>query len=193
VKIEQSPSRGMIDVDFSLAIHNRTGKFFIGKDILENNSDLIRTVFYGRLPSANLPGYLPGRLAGRFFGFETERRLKGKKWLPRIRRRRPVLHLDPLTTLNYDLGEQDIVVVHDLGPVTHPHLFTSYVAALYEATYQHIARRPPVLVFVSNATRLAYRRLYGSAAQEHVIYPQIRSFGPKGSPVQSNGWCRRSY
>lgn len=165
----------MIDVDFSLAIHNRTGKYFIGRDIIADNTALIATVLYGRMPRAALPDYLTGRLAGRLLKLELERRAAGKRGLPRVRRTNPVLHMDPLTALNYHVSPCDIVIVHDVGPVTHPDLFPADVTALYQGAYDHIVASRPLLVFVSEASRTAFGHLYRFDGQTCVIYPQIRA------------------
>ncbi|WP_246329322.1 glycosyltransferase [Chthonobacter rhizosphaerae] len=168
-------SAGRIDVDFSLAIHNRTGKYFIGRDIIEDNADLVGAVLYGRLSSRRVPSYLVGRLAGRLMSAELMRRMTGAPGLPPVRRKAPVLHLDPLTALNYQLGPWDIVLVHDVGPLTHPDLFEPTVCDLYKAAYRHIAASGPRLVFVSETSRAAYLSLFDCSASTTVIYPHIRT------------------
>lgn len=175
---------GKIDVDFSLAIHNRTGKYFIGRDILRDNADSIGAVFYGRLKSARLPSYLPGRLAGRLMGAELMRRARGKPGLPPVRRKAPVLHLDPLTALNYAVSPRDLVLVHDVGPITHPELFEPIVSELYRAAYEHIAAHRPSLVFVSQASRSAFIDRYAFDGVTHIIYPPLRpELGEASAPV----------
>ena len=41
----------LIDIDFSLAMHNRTGRFFIGKDLIETPRLPLGDVYYWRLRS----------------------------------------------------------------------------------------------------------------------------------------------
>lgn len=165
----------MIDVDFSLAIHNRTGKYFIGRDIINDNSSIIDSIFYGRLNRPSTPGYLAGRLASRVMMMEMKRRVAGRISLPLIRRVNPVLHMDPLTALNYIISPRDMIIVHDVGPITHPDLFPADVTALYKAAYDYISEHRPMLIFVSKASQSAFNALYRFSGETCVIYPHIRS------------------
>lgn len=167
----------LVDVDFSLAIHNRTGKFFIGEDILNQQRHLIGNIYYGRLALSRPPSYLVGRLAGRLQNWELTRLIgnRPKLRLPLRRPSRSVLHLDPLTAPLYALRADDIVLVHDLGPITHPAYFEPKVSEFYRVAYACIRECAPRLVFVSEASRAAYRAIYGDVPDMRVVYPPIRS------------------
>lgn len=176
----------VIDVDFSLAIHNRTGKYFIGKDILADNADRLGTVLYCRLTGGDMPPpSLIGRVAARLSDMELRRRARGAFVpLPRSRRANPVLHLDPLSTLWHDLRPCDAVLVHDVGPVTLPALFPPAVTAFYRAVYAYIAERRPICVFVSQASRAEFTALAGAAPAMSVVYPPVRfGGGAEGSAI----------
>src|SRR5437868_5244478 len=107
-----------IDVEFSLALHNRTGKYFIGRDLLDHSSQLIADVRYWRAVRRQLPGGLVAKLLGRAFSMEVSMRAAFPALdplLPRLRPPRPVLHLDPCSVLTHVLNKGDIVLCHDLG------------------------------------------------------------------------------
>lgn len=169
---------GKIWVDFSLAIHNKTGKYFVARDVIDNNTDVIGRVLYWRMALASPPKGLLGRLVGRLAHYETQWRTRfpaETKAAPGGDPGRPsILHMDPATTLWRRRIGADIVLCHDLGPVTHPELFEPRVGALYAATYRHIARQQPQLVFVSQATRTEFARLYGEPRRGTVIYNPLR-------------------
>jgi len=110
-----------IDVEFSLGLHNRTGKYFIGRDIIADNAAAIERVRYWRISTAvekPVPRGLAAKLIGRGAMIEIESRGKYRifdRIVPRMRSRRPVLHLDPFTVLFHRLMPQDAVLCHDLS------------------------------------------------------------------------------
>src|SRR6201999_4093435 len=55
----------LVDVDFSLAIHNRTGKYFIGRDLLETPDLPLGSVYYWYIAAGEPPSGLIGRIGGR--------------------------------------------------------------------------------------------------------------------------------
>lgn len=167
--------RAMIyDVDFSLALYNRTGKYFIGRDILEANKDLVGTIYFWRIPRRRVPGRLLSRAIG--WAQVREGRLLSRGRSPFWPRgsRRPVLHLDPATVVHTQLKASDVVLCHDLGPITHPELFTPSVVELYRHAYQRIARTSPRVVCVSHASERAFRAAIGGGCETAIIYPPIR-------------------
>lgn len=167
---------GRIDVDFSLALHNRTGKYFIGRDIIADQAPLIGSVYYWRARASAVPGGIAAKLLGRALAVEQRLHARGPhRTLRRFRPRRPLLHLDPYTVCHARLRADDIVLCHDLGPVTHPALFEPAVAALYRRAYAEIAAARPLMIFVSQSSRAAFASRYGEAARARTIYPPIRS------------------
>jgi glycosyltransferase involved in cell wall biosynthesis len=164
----------MWEAEFLFALRNRTGKYYHGRDFIESQVDRLAAVRYGRFRSARVP---QGRLA-RALAVAAEREIALRMRRPglggRIRRPRPVVHLDPSTVLMYELGPRDAVLCHDLGPITHPDLFDPVVETLYEAAYRRIAACGPAMVFVSQASRDAYAARYGSVPVMRVVYPPLR-------------------
>ncbi|MDE2333743.1 MAG: glycosyltransferase family 4 protein [Rhodospirillales bacterium] len=166
-----------IDIDFSLAMHNRTGRFFIGRDLIETPGLPLGDVYYWRLRSP--PRGLVRRVVGRLQRHQVEGRTLGGRlgWLPPRRPSRSLLHLDPYTVPSTELRRSDIVLCHDVGPVTHPHLFAPAVGAIYREIYRLVAATGPHMVFVSQASRRGFERLHPAACptSSRVIYPAIRT------------------
>jgi glycosyltransferase involved in cell wall biosynthesis len=163
------------DVDFSLALHNRTGKYYIGRDLLAEHSAYFDKVYYWRYAASLPPGGLTARVLGRLLVVEDairERRPLSR--IARFRSRRRMIHLDPATVVHARITPEDLLVCHDLGPITHPDLFHPGVTELYHRAFREIARVRPRIVCVSQATLDAFRRLYGDVPDQHVIYPAIR-------------------
>lgn len=169
----------LIDVDFTLAIHNRTGKYFIGRDVLALLGDRVGTVYYGSVPFRRPPTWLVGRVLARAQGWQVMSRTTPHRLrVPlRPRRARPLLHLDPYTVLTVALRRSDIVLCHDIGPVTHPDLFEPSVSATYRSVYAEIARVGPHVVFVSRASEQAFHDFFPGAhlSSSRVVYPALRS------------------
>jgi glycosyltransferase involved in cell wall biosynthesis len=186
----------MIDVDFSFATHDRTGKYFIGRDIIEDNAEKIDRVFYWRFSAskdAPPPGGLSAKIIGRLAKWESIARQESRTAdciMPKIRRRRPVLHLDPYSTICHVLTPADFVLCHDIGPLTHPDLFPTEVCRVYTKIYGDIASVRPNMIYISVATRDAFRKLFPSSmASERVIYAPLRAeiLSPSTSPVNVAG------
>src|SRR5262249_17245384 len=60
------------------------------------------------------------------------------------------------------LEPSDIVLCHDIGPITHPELYDKGTVTAYEKAYSKIAKTQPGIVFVSNASRLAFKAEFGT-------------------------------
>jgi len=167
-----------IDVDFSLAIHNRTGKYFIGQDLIELSDLSLGDVYYWFSARAAPPTGLGGRVLGRLQHEHIRAQALGgpMRLLPRRHSARPLLHLDPFTVPSTILRPLDAVLIHDLGQITHPQLFDDDLGRIYERIYAEIARVGPHLIFVSEASRAAFGSLYSCApASVRCIYPAIRT------------------
>src|ERR1700742_3016729 len=166
-----------IDVDFSLALNDRTGKLFLGKDIISSLGNRVARVRYGRFhefPHSDIMR----RVAGRLTLKETVARVfrpRLSALLPVIRTPRPTLHLDPLSVVRHRLEARDIVLCHDVGPITHPQYFAPGVNDLYSQAYEQIRRTGPHMVFVSKTSQREFHRLYGDDfASSNVIYIPTR-------------------
>jgi glycosyltransferase involved in cell wall biosynthesis len=150
--------------DFSLALINRTGAYYICRDIVEGASDAFAEVRYWRCRGENEPSGLRRRLLGRAMLLEL--RALGR-WNMLARPRGgggafPTLFLDPLYALRSRLQKRDIVLCHDVGPISHPELFDDVTSRLYQEAYDTIKSEKPGIVFVSQASRNEFVARFGS-------------------------------
>lgn len=169
------------EVEFSSALFNRTGKYFIGRDLIEDQAALIAHVRYGRIARLRPPNGWQASAIARLGSLD--RLLVQRGVLRGFRPRRPLLHIDPFTVLGTRIARNDAVLVHDLGPITHPLLFSPAVSDLYRRAYAAIATVDPRLIFVSHASARAYTTSYGQPRDGRVIYPPLR----EGLALRSSG------
>jgi glycosyltransferase involved in cell wall biosynthesis len=163
----------MWDIDFSSALRNRTGKYHVGRHLIDAAADSIHSVRYGRFRWATPPEGMALRLielAGRF-----DRKAKAAGLTKGVRAPRPVVHLDPYTAVLYDVQARDLFLCHDMGPLTHPDLFAPPVVDLYKTAYDTIASAGAGLVFVSQASLDAHAALFPPGRVMKVIYQPIRA------------------
>ncbi|MET0251758.1 MAG: glycosyltransferase family 1 protein [Novosphingobium sp.] len=190
------PAAGKVDVDFSLAMHNRTGKYFIGRDLLDCAPDLIDRVFYWMIPAQDPPSGLIGKVICKLQGGQVRANagagLLG--WRPRRGSPGPLLHLEPYTVLTRRLTRRDAVLVHDVGPLTHPELFETGLYPAYRMIFAEIAAAGPHVIFASRTSQIEFERLFPNAAlaSSRVIYPAIRDdiAPPAPQPVARVGSAR---
>jgi glycosyltransferase involved in cell wall biosynthesis len=189
-----SEAPGEFDIEFSLALHTKTGKYFIGRDLIAACRDRIDRQRFWRFARSAVPEGLTARIIGRLLVMEVDARVRWPlfdRWVPRLRPRRRVIHMDPFTVLFHRLSPRDLVVCHDVGPLTHPRLFDAPVVAAYEKAYAEIAAVGPHLVFVSQASQRAFRdRFPGPFASLRMIYPAIRAEVTAGGETPAPGVAR---
>jgi glycosyltransferase involved in cell wall biosynthesis len=146
--------------DFSLALINRTGAYYVCRDVLERLPEFFIATRYWRSFLAKEPTGLIRRLLGRAMLFE----LNHVRLSDRMSRPCPgvaTLFLDPLYVMRTGLADRDIVLCHDVGPVTKPELFDPKTTELYRAAYSKIQRAKPGMVFVSEASRSEFVSRFG--------------------------------
>ena len=187
-----SSSAGQIDVEFSLALHNRTGKFIVGRDIIEDCRDLIANQLFWRLRLSTPPNGLSAKVLGRLLydrsGYASPLSRGCGYGIPMLRPPCPVLHLDPFTVTLHRLSAADAVLCHDVGPLTHPAFFAPSVTTLYERAYSEIADVRPNMIFVSQASQNAFHGLFpGPFASSTVIYNSVRPELVDGHPAPVDG------
>lgn len=151
--------------DFSLALINRTGAYYVCRDIVEHFRAQFADVRYWRLVPKRQPEGIWRKLMARAMLYELNL-LAGTNLFRRSRAHgsgdHPILFFDPLYVLRTPLETRDIVLCHDVGPITHRDLFDAKVTALYSRAYEAIRATKPGMVFVSEASRDAFVELYGS-------------------------------
>jgi glycosyltransferase involved in cell wall biosynthesis len=85
-------------------------------------------------------------------------------------------YLDPLYTLFASLGPGDIVMCHDLSPITHPHWHRPSVSRLYDSAFRKVARSRCTIIADSDNTADTFRANFGSTPGTvrtvHLYVPQ---------------------
>jgi glycosyltransferase involved in cell wall biosynthesis len=149
-------------IDCSLSLINRTGAHYLAEDLALafGGRGIVRR---WRLLGEDLPKGFARKIFGRLMLREiallgTSSRLL---WPEPKRIKLKRLFLDPLYVSRSRLESSDIVLCHDIGPVSHPMLYDGATVGAYEKAYAKIATTQPGMVFVSNASRLAFEARFG--------------------------------
>ncbi len=171
-------SSRFIEIEFSLALNNRTGKYYVCRELIEAVDDLTENIWYWRIRSAATPCGLTARILGRLMTTEYVTRIGypaldaalGRRW-----RANPMLFTDPLQVLFYRLKSSDIILCHDMGTITHPQLYADGVQEAYAKVFKELREARPHMLFVSRSAQGEFHRLYGNEyASSSVVYPPIR-------------------
>lgn len=172
-------NNAVFDIDFSLAMHNRTGKYFIGRDIINNAGDLLGNIYYYRIKGDKPPTGIAAKIVCKIQGLHTLLNARGGILGRQIRpsHRAPILHFEPYTVLSRSLSRHDAVIVHDTGPITHPSLFEERLNPAYDRIFAELAATGPHLIFVSRASQHAFELAYPHCqpASTRVLYPAMRT------------------
>jgi glycosyltransferase involved in cell wall biosynthesis len=166
------------DCEFTLALNNRTGKYFFCKEMIQSSEDLIATCLYWRVPMKQLPSRTFARVLGRIARWEVDFR-SGTGLMNRLLspspHPRPLIFTDPREVLFYRLKPCDIVVCHDMGPITHPDLYDPGVSRIYGQAFDQIRDARPFMIFVSAASRQEFVARYGDDYPlMQVVSPPLR-------------------
>jgi glycosyltransferase involved in cell wall biosynthesis len=164
--------------DFSLSLINRSGAYYVCRDIIEQLAPFFLAVRYWRLFLGQEPRGFKRKLLGRAMLFELKH-VRFAETFPRPRAPMKsdamTLFFDPLYVLRTSLKPEDIVLCHDVGPLTHPELFDAGTTELYRLAFARIAAVGPGMVFVSEASRSAFRTLFANNFRfQHVIQLYVR-------------------
>jgi glycosyltransferase involved in cell wall biosynthesis len=157
-----SPRRLLIDC--SLSLINRTGAHFIAEDISKACAgfSLVRR---WRLLGQPLPQGVVRKVCGRLMLKELA--LLGTsdrfQWPEPKASNLKRLFLDPLYVTRSKLEPGDIVLCHDVGPLSHPELYTPEGVNSYQKAYNKITAARPGIVFVSQSSQNAFEALFGTA------------------------------
>ena len=150
--------------DLSLALINRTGAYHVCHDLVRGLPEFFSATRYWRLYRSREPRGLLRRLFGKAMLFELSHTGVTER-LPvwdRHRGARPrTLFLDPLYVLHASLDSNDIVLCHDIGPVSMPELYDAETCTLYRKAYARIRESRPGMVFVSEASRTDFIARFG--------------------------------
>ncbi|MGA7807158.1 glycosyltransferase family 4 protein [Bradyrhizobium sp.] len=166
------------DCEFTLALNNRTGKYFFCKEMIESSPDLIAACLYWRFSMRQLPSRMLSRMLGRLARWEAELRSNASlvdRLVPPTRHRRPMIFTDPRECIFYQLKSCDVVLCHDMGPITHPGLYHPGVSELYQTVFDRIRAARPFMLFVSDASRTDFVARCGDDYPHlDVVHPPLR-------------------
>lgn len=163
------------DCEFTLALNNRTGKYFFCKEMIQSSEDMIASCLYWRLPLKQLPSRTFSRILGRIARWEIDFRSRTgliNRLLSPSPHHRPLIFTDPREVLFYRLKPCDIVVCHDMGPITHPDLYNPGVSRIYRQAFEQIRNARPFMIFVSAVSRQEFVTRYGDD------YPAMQIVSP---------------
>jgi glycosyltransferase involved in cell wall biosynthesis len=150
-------------MDCSLSLINRTGAHYISEDLAAafGGKAILRR---WRLLRHRLPTGIARKIIGRLMLREIAMLGTSSRFLwpePKTKKLKR-LFMDPLYVSRSRLDSSDIVLCHDIGPVTHPELYDSGTIDAYAKAYAKIAAARPGMVFVSDASRLAFESRFGT-------------------------------
>lgn len=169
---------GGIIADMSLALLNRTGAYHVCREITETCSDLLAGTIHWRLRGRLPDGRNLRRVLARLMLAEIAHPAVGRMLPARRRSGERFLFMDPLYVMGVAPRRDDIVLCHDMGPVTHPDLFGPDTEASYRGAYDLIRQGRPGMVFVSEASRDAFVATYGSDYRYLEVIPLfVRALG----------------
>jgi glycosyltransferase involved in cell wall biosynthesis len=150
-------------MDCSLSLINRTGAHYISEELAGAFGGKA-TLRRWRLLRQQLPTGIARKIFGRLMLREitmlgtSSRFLWPEPKADKLKR----LFMDPLYVTRSRLEPSDIVLCHDIGPVTHPELYDRGTVSAYERAYTKISAAQPGMVFVSNSSREAFEARFGT-------------------------------
>lgn len=154
---------GRLLFENSLSILNRTGAWHIAKDLCQEFVPEHAQARYWRLGPRGPEG-LARKIAARLMMLEISWLKDSRYFLigSKTARGDTRIFLDPLFVLRSELTENDIVLCHDVGPLSHDFLYDAVTVQNYRAAYGKIRRHRPGIVFVSNWSKDNFVSIYGS-------------------------------
>ncbi|MEY9559314.1 glycosyltransferase family 4 protein [Sinorhizobium fredii] len=170
-----------ITLDLTMNLVNRTAVFDIGHELSKLMPSGCSVRYWRFFPNREIRfdtgkkistvGKAIGRLAWRDYGHLAVH----WSW-PRYQNHK-MLFLDPLFCASTRVSSRDIVVCHDLGPVTNPEFYNEAARSAYDNAYRAIQRASPRLVFVSEFTKHRFETLYGRDYRASDVIPLYAKSG----------------
>ena len=153
-------------LDLSPMLVNRTAVFQIGRAVLDALGDLAPELQYFGERRTSPPSDLDALALRK----ELTRLLDGSRRPDATQDATPDetarrVFLDPLYVLFSPLSAWDVVLMHDLSPVTTPVWHDPSVSSLYAAAFRKIAKAAPQLIAVSHNSARTYHANYGYPAR----------------------------
>lgn len=180
IRDAQAATERPLLIDDSLSLINRTGAHFIARDLVTHfaaRAHVRRWRLFGDAWPEGLPRKLLARAMLAEMRWLGER--AGARWPGGDDARR--LFLDPLYVRRSALSADDVVLCHDLGPLTHAGLYAPETVTWYRQAYERIAQVRPGLVFVSETSRRVFEQHFGRGFRFlHTIPLYVRAASADG-------------
>jgi glycosyltransferase involved in cell wall biosynthesis len=177
--------------DFSLALINRTGAYHICRDLVQGLPEQFAHIRYWRLCRKREPNGIVRKILGKAMLAELgslARSTRARRRFFHETRQQATLYFDPLYVLGHDLHWDDVVLCHDVGPLSHPELYDAGTVALYRCAYDQIRYARSGIVFVSYASMLEFVHFCGRDFRFLRVIPlYVRSNSGMGSDSQPKG------
>lgn len=149
-------------VDDSLSLINRTGAFYIARELVKAFASISK-VRRWRLWGDSLKIDLLRKVYARLMLKELNLMQDSERLMwPEDKSSKFTLYLDPLYVLRNKLKKNDVVLCHDIGPISHPHLYYPETVALYKKAFHKIRARGCGVVFVSEFSKSAFISAFGT-------------------------------
>jgi glycosyltransferase involved in cell wall biosynthesis len=149
-------------LDCSVSLINRTGAHYISEDLagIFGGKGILRR---WRLLKQQLPDGVARKICGRLMLREIAwLGTSGRFLWPEPKENLMRLFMDPLYVTRSRLESSDIVLCHDIGPVTQPEIYDRQTVDAYGKAYEKIATAKPGIVFVSYASQVAFEARFGT-------------------------------
>lgn len=149
-------------IDCSLSLINQTGAHHIALDLTRAFGEQAVLRRWRRL-GPQLPEGITRKVLGRLMLREITMFGTSDKFLWPEPKEKPLkrLFLDPLYVSRSSLEHSDIVLCHDIGPISHPELYGPGTEDSYQRAYAKIAAARPGIVFVSKGSQRAFEARFG--------------------------------
>ena len=149
-------------IDCSLSLINQTGAHHIALDLTKTFGEQA-VLRRWRSLGPKLPEGVTRKVLGRLMLREITMLGTSDQFLWPEPKEKPLkrLFLDPLYVSRSSLERSDIVLCHDIGPVSHPELYGPGAEDSYQKAYAKIAAARPGIVFVSQASQSAFEARFG--------------------------------
>jgi glycosyltransferase involved in cell wall biosynthesis len=161
-------------IDMTMNLVNRTAVHHIGQEICEIARGQCKVRYWRFLVPRpiDFTRYSAISNAGKFVGRLAFRDLDSTftpAW-PRSRNC-PVLFLEPLFAKKTSVCRDDIVLCHDIAPITHPEFYSPLAGPSYDKAYRRIQRAAPAVVFVSEFTKGQFLERFPADYRRCLVIP----------------------
>jgi glycosyltransferase involved in cell wall biosynthesis len=161
-------------IDMTMNLVNRTAVHHMGQEIYDIASRQCNVRYWRFF----LPGPIDftgssaisnvGKILGRLAFRDLDSTLT-PAW-PRSRNR-SMLFLEPLFAKKTNVCPDDIVLCHDIAPITHPEFYSPLAGPSYEKAYRRIQLAAPAVVFVSEFTKAQFLERFPAEYRRCLVIP----------------------